>query len=137
MAGHSIAFSTPPADVSIVHDFIDGVWKSDSSLSEDDRMAVELALVELTSNVLKHADDGTGVSCRLELSVDDDAINCVLSDTGEPGDIVLSHREMPDDFAESGRGLALVQLMVDDLDYRPGEPRNVWTFRRPRTPAAG
>lgn len=132
MTEHYIDFSAPPADVTIVHDFLDGVWRSDSSLTEDERMAFELALVELTSNVIQHADGGDGVSCRLLLRVDAESLSAHLSDTGEPGNIRLSEREMPDELSESGRGLALVQLMVDELGYERVGSSNLWTIRKSR-----
>lgn len=129
---HFIDFEAPPSDVNIVHEFLDQVWSSDASLTGEERMAFELALVELAANVIQHADTGDGVSCRLLLTIDDDCISARLSDTGRPGDIQLSENEMPDEFSESGRGLALIQLVVDELDYERVGSSNLWTVRKAR-----
>lgn len=132
MSEHRLVFESPPQDVTAVHEFLATVWAEDPSVTEDERMAFELALVELTSNVIEHAATGEGVSCRLELDIEHDRISARLSDTAEPGNISLVHREMPDVTAESGRGLALVQMLVDHLGYARIDDANVWTIRRGR-----
>jgi serine/threonine-protein kinase RsbW len=132
MTTHQLVFESPPQDVTAVHEFLAAVWSEDPSVSEDERMAFELALVELTSNVIEHAGVGEGVSCNLVLDIGADTISARLSDTAEPGNISLVHRGMPDVDAESGRGLALVQMLVDHLAYERVDDANVWTIRRAR-----
>ena len=137
MTEHLLVFESPPQDVTAVHEFLAAVWGADTTVSEDERMALELALVELTSNVIEHAGVGEGVTCRLVLDIDADAISARLSDTAEPGgialsDVALSDRAMPDEMAEGGRGLALVQMLVDHLGYERVGDANVWTIRRAR-----
>jgi serine/threonine-protein kinase RsbW len=132
MTEHVLVFDSPPQDVTAVHEFLAAVWGDDASVSDDERMALELALVELTSNVIEHAGIGEGVTCRLVLDVGADAISARLSDTAEPGDVTLSDRAMPDEMAEGGRGLALVQMLVDHLGYERVDGTNVWTIRRAR-----
>jgi hypothetical protein len=51
----------------------------------------------------------------------------------EPGDFRLTHREMPGVDAESGRGLAMVQLLCDELTYERVGDENVWSVRRTRS----
>jgi serine/threonine-protein kinase RsbW len=132
MSEHSLSFASPPQDVTAVHDFLAEVWAADPSVTEDERMAFELALIELTSNVIEHAADGEGVTCSLVLEIEQDRISARLSDTAEPGNISLVHHEMPDVTAESGRGLALVQMLVDHLGYARVDDANVWTIHRAR-----
>ena len=133
MSEHLLTFDAPPTDVTAVHEFLAGVWAADTSVSDEERMALELALVELTSNVLEHAAGDDGVSCRLILTIDDDRITASLRDTAEPGTLSLSTRAMPDAFAESGRGLALVQMLVDRLNFDSSGGVNEWTIERRRT----
>ncbi|GAA4159024.1 hypothetical protein GCM10022286_12770 [Gryllotalpicola daejeonensis] len=132
---HHIDFAAPPADVNIVHEFLDGVWSRDASLTADERLAFELALVELAANVMQHADTGAGVACRLRMIVDEASVSALLSDTGRAGDIDLAACEMPDELSESGRGLALVQLVVDELGYQRVGSSNLWTIRKARAAA--
>ncbi|WP_066520120.1 ATP-binding protein [Curtobacterium ammoniigenes] len=132
MSEHLLVFDAPPTDVTAVHEFLAGVWAVDPSVTEDERMALELALVELTSNVLEHAADDNGVRCRLVLRIEDTAITASLRDSAEPGTLSLTTRAMPDAFAESGRGLALVQMLVDRLQFDSSNGVNEWTIERGR-----
>lgn len=132
VGGHSLDLSCPPDDVTAVHTFLERVWGTEPSVSAEDRMALELALVELASNVIEHGAAGTGVSCTLRLDVGADAVEANLVDDGVPVPVDPSVARLPDALAESGRGLALVQMVVDDLRYERVGDRNRWTVRRGR-----
>ncbi|MGN8050223.1 ATP-binding protein [Curtobacterium sp. 22159] len=132
MGGHSLDLSCPPDDVTAVHTFLESVWGVEPAVSAEDRMALELALVELTSNVIEHGAAGGGVSCSLHLDVRPDAVEAHLTDDGVPVPVDPSAATLPDALAESGRGLALVQMVVDDLRYERVADRNNWTVRRGR-----
>ncbi len=97
-----------------------------------DRMAFETALIELASNVIEHADTGQGVTCIVSVTVDDGVMSARLRDGSEPGDFRLTAREMPGADAESGRGLAMVQMLCDELTYERVGGENVWSVRRTR-----
>ena len=129
---HRVELDCPPDDVTAVHEFLARVWQAEPSVSAEDRMALELALVELASNVIEHAGRGRQLACRVDLSCSSDGYAAVVSDDGAPAGVDPAAAELPDDLAESGRGLALVKMVVDDLRYdRVGE-RNRWTLQRAR-----
>ncbi|AOX67079.1 MULTISPECIES: ATP-binding protein [unclassified Curtobacterium] len=132
VGGHSLDLACPPDDVTAVHAFLATVWDTEPTVSAEDRMALELALVELTSNVIEHGAAGRGVSCSLHLDVGSDAVEAQLTDDGVPVPVDPSAAQLPDALAESGRGLALVQMVVDDLRYERVADRNLWTVRRGR-----
>ena len=127
-------FSSPPADVDSVHDFLETVWVDHPDIDEMDKMAFETALIELASNVFQHADTGSGVTCVLSVRADDDRLQADLSDTSEIGGVTFVRAELPDDMAESGRGLAFIQMLVDDLRYERVEGRNIWSISKNRQP---
>ncbi|ROP58706.1 ATP-binding protein [Curtobacterium sp. PhB115] len=129
---HLLALACPPDDVSAVHEFLAGVWQDEPSVSVEDRMALELALVELTSNVIEHGGGAGGVSCELRLEVGADRFSALLSDDGTAAAVDTDAARLPEDLAESGRGLALVKMVVDDLHYERVADRNRWTVRRTR-----
>lgn len=129
---HLLALACPPDDVSAVHEFLAGVWQDEPSVSVEDRMALELALVELTSNVIEHGGGARGVSCELRLEVAPDRFSALLSDDGTAATVDTDAAHLPEDLAESGRGLALVKMVVDDLHYERVADRNRWTVRRTR-----
>jgi serine/threonine-protein kinase RsbW len=129
----TLTLQAPPDDVDAVHDLVAQLWDDRPDVGDLDRMAFETALVELASNVIEHADHGQGVSCVVSVTVDDGSMSARLRDGAEPGDFRLTARDMPDADAESGRGLAMVQLLCDELTYERVGDENVWSVRRTRS----
>ena len=133
---HTLRMSSPPDDVDTVHDLLETVWTDDPNIGMEDRLSFETALIELASNVMRHADPGSGVLCTLTIETFPDRIEATLSDTGEPGDVQLADRSMPDALAESGRGIPLIQALVDELRYDRTDGLNRWYITRQRTASA-
>ncbi|PRY65893.1 serine/threonine-protein kinase RsbW [Glaciihabitans tibetensis] len=132
MSERTIVFHTPPDEVDVVHVALASLWAQDADVDAMDRMMFETALIELVSNVIEHGDSQTTINCTLDLAVDESTMKAVLVDTASPPRIDLSPREMPDEFAESGRGLAFIQALVDDFDYRRAGGSNIWTLNKRR-----
>lgn len=128
----TLILRSPRDSVNLVHDFLERLWQIHSDIGELDRMAFETALIELASNVIEHADDGRGVTCVITVQVDGEKLSANLSDTAEAGEIQVVGRVMPSADAESGRGIALVQMLVDDLQYERVGENNLWSIRRNR-----
>ncbi len=131
----SLRFSSPPTDVDAVHDFLEGIWEAEPDVDEMDRMAFETALIELASNVIQHADSGDGVTCVMSVSSDNGVLRARFSDTAEAGGFRLATATMPDELAESGRGLAFMQMLVDEVRYERVDDRNVWSLTKKRAAA--
>jgi serine/threonine-protein kinase RsbW len=129
----TLAFRTPPDDVELVHDLLDSLFAERADVGARDRMEFETALVELVSNVIQHAVSTTAVLCRLVVTVDDDALRAELVDTADPPGVDTGPREMPDAFAESGRGLALISALVTAFDYERTSSRNLWSISKDRS----
>ena len=102
---------------------------------DDDRSCVELALSEIATNIVEHGDgSGSGqVRARLEIVIDSRQVRVVVDDDAPPADITLGG--MPDVSAESGRGLALVDLVTDSFAHTTSADGNRWAFTKARTPA--
>jgi serine/threonine-protein kinase RsbW len=129
---HTLVLRSPKDNVNLVHSFLEVLWADRLDVGELDRMAFETALIELVSNVIEHADTGQGVTCNITVSVDDSTLVANLSDTADAGEIQVSGRVMPDTDAESGRGIALIQMLVDDLQYERVGEKNLWSISRNR-----
>jgi serine/threonine-protein kinase RsbW len=128
---HTLHMAVPPGDVNAVHALIEAVWADVPDVPMMERFKFETALLELASNVVKHADGGCGLWCTLEIDAGPGYIEAMVFDDGEPSDAhVLVPREMPDELSESGRGIALIQALVDDLAYEREGTTNRWRISR-------
>lgn len=133
MTEHALLLTSPPDDVDDVHDFLEDIWSSDPTVSTEDRMAFETAIIELASNVIEHADAGSGIVWNLTVTCDAAELRADLYDGGIATEAPAADRPLPDPLAESGRGLALVQMLVDSLEYRRSERGNEWSIAKRRS----
>ncbi|RDV43663.1 ATP-binding protein [Leifsonia sp. ku-ls] len=122
-----------PADaeaIERVHRLFEELGARRPDLAEDRRAAFELAVVEVVTNVVQHGVEGTRARVELELGHSDDGLRAVVTDDAKPADVDVSAATMPDpdDFGESGRGLALIALLVDDFTHEPLPHGNRWTL---------
>ncbi|MEV4688626.1 ATP-binding protein [Microbacterium sp. LWH3-1.2] len=137
MSELTITFRAPPDSVDVVHAGLDALWRNEPTVAGPDRWAFETAVIELASNVLQHASSHAAILCSLHVVADADALRAVLTDSADEPDIDMRPREMPDPLAESGRGIALINALVDDFDYRRSDLQNIWTLTLSRAaPAA-
>ena len=124
----------PPDDVDAVHNLLNSVWADRPKITDADRFSFETAIVELTSNVIRHGDTGSGISCLITVNVFVDRIEALLVDTGKIANIDLAEAAMPNELAESGRGIPLIKALVDTISYTRDGDRNRWQFARKFTP---
>ncbi|MEV8213323.1 ATP-binding protein [Leifsonia sp. NPDC077715] len=122
-----------PADaeaIERVHALFEELAVKRPDLPDERRGAFELAVVEVVTNVVQHGVEGTRTRVELELGHSPDGLRAVVTDDAEPADIDLSATAMPDpeDFGESGRGLALISLLVDEFTHQPLPHGNRWTL---------
>lgn len=91
----------------------------------------ELALVEIVANIIEHAFDpeqpGRVLSARVVVT--ERHIEAELHDNGLPVPVDLAAATMPDEDAESGRGLAMALAALDHLSYERDGDRNRWLLR--------
>jgi serine/threonine-protein kinase RsbW len=135
MSEHSLLLTSPPGNVDDVHDMLASFWASEPSVTDADRMAFETAIIELAANVIQHADDGAGVTWRLTVSCSPEVLVAKLVDDGVQTDLVDGGRALPDALAESGRGLAFVEMLVDDIDRTSSPAGNELSISKRRSHA--
>ncbi|MFC4784842.1 ATP-binding protein [Nocardioides sp. MAHUQ-72] len=134
-----------PADPSIldlVHALLEHLWSDHPDVSDGDRMRFEMAVIEVLANIVEHAyrldhdDEAAGERRRFDvtLAATDDELVARFADNGLPMELDLSDVVMPDEMAESGRGLALAASALDDLAYDRVEGRNHWRLQCVRRP---
>lgn len=131
----SMRLSSPPDTVDTVQDLLATIWAQTPGLDAADQMAAELAIVELTANVIEHANRGGDITFSLSIAVYDDRIEATVTDSGSVEKVELGGRAMPEAFAERGRGLPLMHSLSDSVEHRRIEGSNHWTIVRARRAA--
>jgi serine/threonine-protein kinase RsbW len=92
----------------------------EAGVAEDDVFALELAMTEAISNVIRHAYGGdSGREVELELIVDAERLELVVTDGGEPFDAGDARRRDLEDPGEGGYGLHLIEELMDEVRREP------------------
>ncbi|HEY0950129.1 ATP-binding protein [Nocardioides sp.] len=127
-----------PEMMQMVHAVLEQLWSNHEDVAMADRIRFETAVIEILGNIVEHAYRlEPGESERrfdVSLSATEAALVASFGDDGMPVSIDLSDVTMPDEDAESGRGLALAMAAVDELSYDRASGRNHWRLTCVRQP---
>lgn len=128
-----------PADTEVMelaHALLSHLFDRHPRVDDATRMKFEMSVIEILGNVVEHAyahdaalsdvDPADARRVELRLLATDTELLATLSDNGLPTSLDLSDVSMPDELAESGRGLALATAALDSLDYARVDGRNIW-----------
>ena len=124
-----------PEALDEVLDLLQRTWAGHPDVDALDRMRFEIAVTEVTGNIVEHAAEGDLLEFDLRLAVHHDRLEAHFTDAGRPDDADPGAAELPDELAESGRGLALARRAVDELVYRREDGVNHWLVLRRRSAA--
>lgn len=133
-ARHSVRGPAVPASLDLVHTLLQEVWADHPDVGDDDRMRFEIGVTEIAGNIVEHAAAPAPIDFQLRVEVHDDRLEARFQDPGRRVDVDFDATAMPDELAESGRGLALVLAVVDELSYRHDGSDNHWLVVRRRRP---
>lgn len=137
-APRRLVLSAPadPEVMDLVHGLLEHLFAHSPQVDDATRMKFEMSVIEILGNIVEHAyahDSALpavdpAVSRRFEITLlaDDTDLVATLSDNGMPVSLDLSDVSMPDELAESGRGLALATAALDALDFARVDGRNHW-----------
>lgn len=121
------------ATVEAVHDDLDDLWSEAESVPEVDRMAFTLAVVEVATNVVAHAERATEAPLELQVEVTA-APHRLQADIYEfgaaPAGVDFDAAPAVGELDESGRGIRLVQALVSTVVFERQGDANVWRLRR-------
>ena len=129
---YELAGLAVPRDMEQLHDLLEQASSEHPHIPAADVMMFETAVMELANNVVEHGRPVGQVAWHFRLVVSSDSLTARLADSGVEyagWDATTSH-DMPDELAESGRGLPLASAVLDELDYRREGDSNVWTMVR-------
>ena len=126
MTTYSRTLSLPPADVESVHEFLEKIWDENPHIPLRDQYRFETAFIELTANIISHSIATSAVTCEILIESSDDRIEATVSDNGKLVEFNLDQHTMPDEFAESGRGIPLMKALLDELTFDNSGSKNTW-----------
>jgi serine/threonine-protein kinase RsbW len=135
MTEHTFAALTGPDTLADIQRTLDIAW-SHEDVPEDTKMCIELAVSEIGTNIIAYSDGGQPVQLHMVVDVRPESIAVSFTDNGHPSPVDLTHVAMPDEAAESGRGLALAHRVLDELSYWHDRQGNHWTLMRRRSDAS-
>lgn len=94
---------------------LEQAWSSNTHVPGDVRVQMGIAVGEIGANIVEHA--GGPVRMRMEVCVRPNEVEVTFTDDGAPVTVDLNSVRMPNDLAEGGRGLALAQAVLEQLNY--------------------
>jgi len=112
-----------PKALEHIHGALEAFWRKHEQVPQHIRNEIDIAVAEIAANILEHA---RAVTVWMELHARPDAVEIEFTDGGEPVEVDLEATTMPDEMAESGRGLALAQDALRLLSYFRDEVGNHW-----------
>jgi serine/threonine-protein kinase RsbW len=85
--------------------------------------AIQLALTETLSNVVRHAYEGRpGQPIRVEMEVSPDRVHLRVTDWGVPFDIAAFEPMDLETAREGGYGVHLIRTLMDEVSYDTSRP---------------
>lgn len=133
-ARRSLDAAVAPASLEDIFDLLAGWWDEVGEVTPSTRFGFETAVIEIAGNIVEHSrGDSDARRFTLDLFADAQRLVATFRDDGDPPLLDLASVRMADAEEESGRGLALANAGVDDVDFRREDDRNVWTLETRRT----
>ena len=119
--------------IEAIHGELDALWDDASFVPDMDRMTFATAVIEAAANIVQHAlpvaekpvEIGVDISVRpTRLVAKVSAFNArePFAEDMQP--------TMPDEDAESGRGLALIEALVTTVTFERQDGTNTWILTR-------
>jgi serine/threonine-protein kinase RsbW len=136
MASKKVRISIPAtySDVRTVDEATVKLLARACRTSAETQQAVELAVHEVCTNIVEHAygEDPRGrIDVTLELI--EKPASCLvveLQDAGKPFDAAQTRAVNLEEPQEGGYGLYLAHMLMDDVQYKRHEGRNIWRLTK-------
>ncbi|PVE19208.1 ATP-binding protein [Arthrobacter sp. Bz4] len=118
--------------VDAVHNELDSLWGELPLVQDMDQMTFTTAVIESTSNIVKHAEPAgeDPLEISVDLEVRPSQLRARLSAYHAKPPYGSMEPRTPDQDAESGRGLALIQALVTTVTFERQDATNTWVLSR-------
>jgi serine/threonine-protein kinase RsbW len=129
MMGHPWVYDSTTGWTTLndVEDILDRMWAVNFHVPGAVRMEVGIAAAEIAANIVEHSGAKSPVWMRMEARVGLSEVRVNFTDDGPPSPVELERVSLPHEMAETGRGLALAQAVLQTLSYRRNG-LNHWTL---------
>jgi anti-sigma regulatory factor (Ser/Thr protein kinase) len=98
---------------------------------EESATAVVLAVNEAVSNVMRHGYGGdTTRPIQIACRVDGEMIEVRICDHGKEAEFLSREILPPDELRVGGRGLFMIRALMDEIEYRREDGRNLMYLRK-------
>lgn len=125
---------TGPAELGFVEEVLDtleDLYSSTGDVLDEDQTFFSLAVSEIATNIVSHGEAGVDITVTADLTIDSEALSADFEDNADPVELSLDTAELPDEFSESGRGLAIAKMALDHLSHEV-EDGHTWHLIRKR-----
>ena len=133
--GYHLSTTAVPECLDRLHELLEAAWADHPEVGSTDRTLFEIAVTEVAGNIVEHAAAGATLEIAVSVRVTEPRLEATFEDVGPAVDVDLGSAEMPEDLAESGRGLALARRAADEVAYWREGPTNHWRVVRNRADA--
>jgi serine/threonine-protein kinase RsbW len=123
-----------PDELDAVHGLFEQAGQAHPEVDAMDLMLFGTAVIEIANNVVEHGRPLGEVRWRVALSIHDGLIEATLADSGREFTPDLG-AAMPGENAESGRGFALAEAVLDEITLDRVDGVNRWHMVRRIAPA--
>lgn len=119
--------------IEAIHGELDELWDDASFVPDMDRMTFTTAVIEAAANIVQHAlpVGEKPVEIGVDISVRPTRLVARVSAFNAREPFAEDMRpDMPDEDAESGRGLALIEALVTTVTFERQDGTNTWILTR-------
>ena len=119
--------------IEAIHNELDALWDDASFVPDMDRMTFATAVIEAAANIVQHALPVAEKPVEIDVDISVRPSRLIAKvcayNAREPfaNDMQAS---MPDEDAESGRGLALIEALVTTVTFERQDGTNTWILTR-------
>lgn len=125
LASADVEIAAGPETLNEVETALDAFWAEHDQVAASVQMEVGISAAELAANIVEH---GNAASIRMRINLSPCQVHVDFIDDGGPVEVDLGSVVMPGEFAERGRGLAMVKDATSRLSYERQQVGNRWTF---------
>jgi serine/threonine-protein kinase RsbW len=115
-----------------VHNDLDSLWLDVPFVQDMDQMTFTTAVIESASNVIQHAEPAgkEPVELGVDIEVRPTVLQARVSAYHAKPPFGPMEPGTPDEEAESGRGLAMIEALVTTVTFERQDGTNTWVLTR-------